>query len=339
MKLSTVFLSGLLVVTPFVSSKANHGVYYNELKAFKKAEATQMMFDEDSHNGLAKIQRDVITYKHLTSFQRMVRFLFLIQDVVVVTSDTMPTLYAYVENVCKKAYIAMPTVFITREKTLFNAFAQKLLASTGAICIGQKLMRDISDDALEGVVAHEIGHIKHNHVNKMICINLATFLVVRQGCKHLCPSMYYTTLHSETFFNDYMKYRAKSETIGLIATIISCLIINKRFEKEADSFAYAANGKGEGLVEFFETLLKKGQLREDDFVAIADLLKQNNLELAFFDYYELLARLYIAKVGHFFGKAYKNLYYKTPWGAHPHPQARIAAAKAYLAQQENAQQA
>jgi hypothetical protein len=45
-------------------------------------------------------------------------------------------------------------------------------------------------------------------------------------------------------------------------------------------------------------------------------------------------RYYLAKIGHECGRFVKYLYHETPLGAHPSNQARIDAAKAYLAQQE-----
>src|SRR5579871_6783746 len=103
-------LSGLLIASHCMVSAGNHGVYYNELKAFKKAPATKEMFDEWADSGLAKIQRDIITYKNLTFFQRAVRSLFFMFDVVVATPETLPRLYEYVDGICKKAQIETPTI-------------------------------------------------------------------------------------------------------------------------------------------------------------------------------------------------------------------------------------
>ena len=49
MKFCRVLLSGLLITSSFISFAASdYGVYYTELKAFKKAPSTKEVFDEDA---------------------------------------------------------------------------------------------------------------------------------------------------------------------------------------------------------------------------------------------------------------------------------------------------
>ena len=271
-----------------------------------------------AHSGLSAIHRDILIDKELSLFQRIIRGLFLIFDVVIVTPETMPKLYAYVDGICDKAQIATPTIFVPRHKDLFNAFAQKLLVSTGGILIGQKILRDLSDDAIEGVVAHEIGHIKHNHVNKMIAIGVVNNVVY---------AALITYLAAKGQLSD-----SKRSFLWIVSYLLPSIIINKRFEKEADEFACKENGKSDGLIEFFELLLKKDQLREEEFIAIYELLQQNKSKLSLLDNTTLALRYYIAKTGHLCGKAYKYVYHNTFYGAHPSNEARIAAAKKYLAE-------
>lgn len=316
-------------------SAGNHGVYYSELKAYKKAPATKEMFDEYAHSGLARIQSDITIYKNLTSFQRFVRSGFLGLDVILVTPDTLPKLYEYVDGICKKADIATPTIFVTRHDGFFNAFAQKLFASTGGIIIGQKLMHEVSDEALEAIVAHEIGHIKHNHVNKILGLMAMSYLLYRLLCKALDLESV-RVYSSETEAEKFLKLGgliAKKVAVLQGCLLLPPLVINKQFEKEADAFA-CDNGKSEGIVEFFEFILGKEQLREEEFVAIHNLLQQNKVDLTFSDYYfDLMPRYYLEKFGHNIDKARRYIYHNTFLGAHPSPEARIAAAQKYLQQE------
>jgi Zn-dependent protease with chaperone function len=336
MKMSNFFLSLVFAISSNVAILAdNHGVYYSELEAFKEASETKLMFDEDAHQGLAEIQRDMLVCQNLTSFQRFVRSAFLGLDVVIVTPETMPRLYEYIDGICKKAGIQTPTIFITRKDGFFNAAAQKLLMSSGGIIIGQKLMKEVSDDALEAIVAHEIGHIKHNHINK----GLALFVAQIVACLALVKILDIQPPHPESFDNPHSftieiyKYQAKLFGLMHLLSYIPSLIINKRFEKEADAFAYEANGKGQGLIEMFELLIKKDELREEEFTTIYELLQKNKAFLTSNDYYGLLMRYYLARTGQSINNFYKKIYYETFVGAHPSPQARIAAVKEYLAQQ------
>lgn len=325
-----IVLSAIFVTTAVVIGADNQqGRYYAELQNFTQAPDARMMFDEDAHQGLAAIQRDVITYKNLTPFQRFVRTTFEQCDVVLVTPETMPLLHGYVDSLCKKAHIQTPTVFITRRDGFFNAFAQKILMSSGGILIGQKLLKELSDDALEAVVAHEIGHVKHNHINKMLALSIitATALV---GIMQMTSSLQaYVPDEQELLQGNVLQWLVKMSLVCTVSELLQSLIINKRFEKEADAFA-CNNGKARGIIEFFELILKKDQIREEEFVVISDLLAKNKAQLNSNDYYTLLGRYYMAKAGHCFTNAYKKLYYDTFYGAHPSPQARIEKAKEYL---------
>lgn len=327
MKLSTIVFSGLLISSHLIISTSNHGVYYNELKALKKAPETKALFDEEAHGGLSAIQRDITIYKELTFFQRWVRSDFLGLDVIIVTPATMPRLYAYVETVCQKAEIVMPTIFVTRKEGFFNAFAQKLLVSTGGIVVGQQLLHDVSDEELEAVVAHEIGHIMHNHVNKMMCLSIFKWIIYDRLCN------FFIQLPANWTGTDLGKATLKSIVAYNIASLVPSLIINKRFEKEADAFACEC-GKSDGIIKFFERLEQKWQSREGEFDVTYDLLQQNKADIIGIGYSFLALRYYMARSGHAVLKAFRSLYHDTFLGAHPSNQARIDAAKEYLAEQQ-----
>lgn len=341
MKLSTVFLSGLLISSRLIASEGNHGVYYAELQAFKEAPNTKALFNEDAHPELVAIQRDITIYKALTPMQRLAQFILLSLDVIVVTPDNLPLLYACVDQICKKGDVIMPVVFVTRKKSFFNAFALKLLKSNGGIVIGQELMCNMSDEALEAIVAHEIGHIKHNHNNKLLALNASLFAAVAVMCQCLKPGFLkkvplprpFSDVEIGRFARELFTLELKLETIFFVSSVIAAFIINKRYEKEADEFACRTIGKSAGLIEFFEYFLKKDQLREDEFAITHNMIQQSKINLPD-EYYEFVLRYYVAKGGHNMFNAYKKLYYNTFWGAHPSNQARIDAAKEYLAQQE-----
>ncbi|HMK33006.1 MAG TPA: M48 family metallopeptidase, partial [Nitrosopumilaceae archaeon] len=309
---SSMFLSGVLTVSCMLSAIEPQGRYYAELIALKNAPDAKIMFDEDSHEGLATIQRDINISKNLTPFQRFVRSAFIALDVVVVTPDTMPLLYSYVDGICQEANIATPTVFISRKDGFFNAFAQKLLMSTGGIIVGQKLMKEVSDDALEAIVAHEIGHIKHNHINKMLALHVVSFILFRMiaNQSNAGANFVHQMDHDWArgrYINWYCKYKLVMEPV--LSTFES-FVINKRFEKEADAFA-CDNGKASGLIELFELFLKKDQLREEEFVTVYELLQKNKADLSTNDYYSLIANYYLFRAGQSFTNFFKKIYHET----------------------------
>ena len=216
----------------------------------------------------------------------------------------------------------MPTIFVTRDVTwkqgIFNACAQKLFASSGAIVIGQKLLRETTDAELEAVVAHELGHIKYNHVNKRILLSILTIIATNtlNGC-----------LPSEK--------KLSSTTSFLIKLYLPDLIINKRFEKQADEFAYKFVGKANGTIAFHENLIKRNKKYfDEDFEKTYDILQKNKPQLAILDRYLLTTRYYLASFFNKLNKTYRWIYLNTPLGAHPSSEERIQAVKDYLAQKE-----
>lgn len=341
MKFARILLVGLLVVSHAVSSTSNHGAYYGELKAFKKSPSTKELFDKDAHPELIAIQRDIATYKVLTPMQRLAQFILLSFDVVVVTPDSFPLLYACVDTICQKGNVIMPVVFVTRKKGFLNAFALKLLKSNGGIVIGQDLLSKVSDESLEAIIAHEIGHIKHNHNNKLLVLNLSLSVAVGVISQYLKPGLLsvpsrpiqFSDVEICRFVRELVTLDLKLDVMFFISSVIAAFIINKQYEKEADEFTCKTVGKSAGLIELFEYYLKKEQLREDEFIATYDILQQNKAVLPN-DYNELAMRYYLAKAGHVIEKAYKYIYHNTFLGAHPSHEARITAAKKYLATQE-----
>lgn len=297
--------------------------YYKEWKAFKYSPAFKTTFDNESP--VCTIQRDIEIFKQLSLMQRLVRFVFLRLDVVIATPQTMPTLYKYVDTLCKKNGVETPTIFLNRGKGFFNAAAVKFLMSSGGIIIGRKLLKETTDNELEAVIAHEIGHIKYNHTNKGIGLTLAVSIAYYMAKKlvrtkpELDPTQAMVQEAYERFLVD-----------PRIIALLTAFIINKRFEKEADQFAFE-NDKAEGLSSFCELSIEKRKMADDSFDETYELLQHNSSHLDFIGNVDLWFRYYWGKIGHMIHNADKWIYYNTPVGAHPSPEKRIEAAQKYLA--------
>jgi len=74
-----------------------------------------------------------------------------------------PQLYAIVASLAQKASIPMPKVYII-ENDSPNAFATGRDPSHGVVAATTGILRILSRDELEGVLAHEISHIKHRDI-------------------------------------------------------------------------------------------------------------------------------------------------------------------------------
>lgn len=78
----------------------------------------------------------------------------------VVTERDAPELYAMVDRLRQRAGLPMPTVAIAPHEQP-NAFATGRNPENAVVCVTAGLMRLISREEMEGVIAHELAHIKN----------------------------------------------------------------------------------------------------------------------------------------------------------------------------------
>ncbi|MGH7696284.1 MAG: zinc metalloprotease HtpX, partial [Gemmatimonadaceae bacterium] len=78
----------------------------------------------------------------------------------VVTEAEAPELYRMVDQLRQKAGLPMPTVAVAPHEQP-NAFATGRNPQHAVVCVTQGIMRMLSKDELEGVIAHELAHIKN----------------------------------------------------------------------------------------------------------------------------------------------------------------------------------
>jgi heat shock protein HtpX len=71
-----------------------------------------------------------------------------------------PEIYRMVQRLVQKANIPMPKVYIIPDDSP-NAFATGRSPAKGAVAMTEGILRILSPDELEGVIAHELGHIAH----------------------------------------------------------------------------------------------------------------------------------------------------------------------------------
>lgn len=312
----------VLVSVSLKSAEQNTQNYRQEFKVFKKSSDYKTIFDSESPASLKGIQRDLENFKELSFLQRLVHMGFLSADTVIITPVMMPTFYAYIDGLCKQTGIKTPVIFITTGEGFFNAAATKLLMSSGAIIIGQKLLLEISDQELEAVLAHEIGHIKFNHINKILLTSVPLTIAA-----YVVAFKYLINPH-----DNFASQLAKIYYSLLTSSVITALIINKRFEKQADQFACETQ-HAQGIIGFFETILKKDTSREECFIQTYDKLLNDKTKLSYRDYLVLRLRYGLARTGDMLDRGFKFVYYNTPLGAHPSPEVRIEAAQEYLQSQ------
>src|ERR1041384_1164777 len=78
----------------------------------------------------------------------------------VVGPNDAPELYAMVDRLRQRAGLPMPTLAIAPQEQP-NAFATGRDPEHAVVCVTEGILRLVSRDELEGVIAHELAHIKN----------------------------------------------------------------------------------------------------------------------------------------------------------------------------------
>jgi heat shock protein HtpX len=95
----------------------------------------------------------------------------------VVTPQQAPELHGIVDRVCALADMPKPRIAISPTH-LPNAFATGRNSEHAVLCVTDGIMRRLTPEELEGVIAHELSHVAHKDVMVM---TVASFLGVIAG--------------------------------------------------------------------------------------------------------------------------------------------------------------
>ena len=94
----------------------------------------------------------------------------------IVTRDEAPRLYGIVENLADKAGLPMPEVGIS-SMPMPNAFATGRNPKSAAVVATEQSLSLLNDDEREGVMAHELSHVKNRDILVMSVASTMASLV------------------------------------------------------------------------------------------------------------------------------------------------------------------
>jgi len=77
-----------------------------------------------------------------------------------VTREQLPRLYTVMERLAAKASIPVPKLYVVPDVAP-NAFATGRSPSHASVAVTQGLLQIMNDDELEGVIAHELSHVRN----------------------------------------------------------------------------------------------------------------------------------------------------------------------------------
>jgi heat shock protein HtpX len=100
-----------------------------------------------------------------------------------VTEEEYPELHATVSRLSQQADLPKPTVAVA-DSRVPNAFAAGRSQKSATVCVTSELLRTLDRDELEGVIAHELAHVKNRDVMVMTIasfLSTVAFMIVRMG--------------------------------------------------------------------------------------------------------------------------------------------------------------
>lgn len=160
-----------------------------------------------------------------------------------VSQAEAPELYGMVHNLSQRAGIPMPRLYVVPDMSP-NAFATGRNPSNGVVAVNQGLLHILDHDEVEGVIAHEIAHIKHR--DTLTSAVVATMAGAVSGLANMAMFA--------SFFGGRSDDGDSNPLVGLLSMIFAPmaatmiqLAVSRAREFEADRLAAELTGKPWGL--------------------------------------------------------------------------------------------
>jgi heat shock protein HtpX len=194
-----------------------------------------------------------------------------------VTRTQAPELYAAVESISITAGIPMPRVYLINDPAP-NAFAAGTKPENSLVCATTGLLGIMDKEELEGVVAHEISHIK----NYDIRVSMAAFALTA------AIGFLTDTIWRIYFWSDSDDRNPIAMLVGIILAIIAPILalitqlaISRQREYLADASAVMLTRYPQGLINALEKLKSTTTPLRKQSSSMANLYFTNPLKKGF----------------------------------------------------------
>ena len=170
---------------------------------------------------------------------------------VVITESDAPEFYRMVQSLAQRANMPMPRVAISPAEQP-NAFATGRGPSNAVVCATQGLLRSMPADELEGVMAHELMHVR----NRDILIG-SVAAAVATAISAIAQMAYFAALFGGGRDDEDRPNPIALLLISMLAPISASLIqmaISRSREFEADRSAAELLGSGQSLARALQRI-------------------------------------------------------------------------------------
>lgn len=167
-----------------------------------------------------------------------------------IDEGSAPGLYAIVRRLTERAGMPMPRVYIIPQAAP-NAFATGRNPQHAAVAVTQGLLQALDDEALEGVVAHELSHVGNRD------ILIGTIAATLAGAIMILSRL---AMFAGMFFGGGRDRRDGGIGVifvaifGTIAALLIQMAISRSREYQADASAARMTGNPRGLARALEGL-------------------------------------------------------------------------------------
>jgi heat shock protein HtpX len=186
-----------------------------------------------------------------------------------------PRLWRTVENISITDGLPMPRVYIMNDPAP-NAFATGRNPENSAVCATSGLLEMMNDSELEGVIAHEMGHVKNYDMR----VNTIAFALV--GIISMIADMFW---HISFFGGDDDDAPAWIRILAIVAVILAPLAatllqlaISRRREYLADATGALTTRYPDGLASALEKIGQYGSVLKKPNTATAHMFFANPLK-------------------------------------------------------------
>lgn len=185
-----------------------------------------------------------------------------------------PRLYRIVENLAITDGVPTPRVFIMNDPAP-NAFATGRDPKHSAVCVTSGLLDMMDDQELQGVLAHEMGHVK-NYDIRVAMVAFALTAVI---------SLIADIIIRVVWFSDDNENNQVFFILGIVAAILAPFValliqmaVSRQREYLADATGALTTRYPEGLASALEKIKKTGSVAKHQNTATAHLFFVNPLK-------------------------------------------------------------
>jgi len=165
----------------------------------------------------------------------------------VVGQNEAPQLYAIVANLTQRAGLPMPRIAIIPDETP-NAFATGRNPDHAVVAVTEGIMRVLSRAELEGVIAHELGHVKNRDI---LIGSLAA--VLAQAIMFISHMALYISPRDEEGRSDPIA-GILMYFLGPLAAMLLQMAVSRSREYMADEYAAHLTGRPDMLASALQRI-------------------------------------------------------------------------------------